>query len=213
MDCNLLVIAGSRTEFSETELQKIDLYLAQGGRLFALFNYFSIKHPTGLEPILAHWGVNVQPTGFRIRKQPSPARMRWFPFQPASGGQSAGGFRVVSLFAAAGQQGEFGKSHAGAPQVDELAFTSPASTLALEPGDPPHAYPLMVAVEQKPVAGVANAHGATRILVVGDSFALATNPSRAWLTAISLATPSTGCSTATRSSRASGRDPSGNSGC
>jgi len=33
MDCNLLIIAGSRTELSETELQKIDQYLAQGGRL------------------------------------------------------------------------------------------------------------------------------------------------------------------------------------
>src|SRR5208282_855256 len=40
-----------------------------------------------------------------------------------------------------------------------------------EPGEPPHAYPVMVAVEQKPVAGVANARGSTRILVVGDSFA------------------------------------------
>ena len=31
----------------------------QGGRLFALFNYASIKQPTGLEPILQRWGVNV----------------------------------------------------------------------------------------------------------------------------------------------------------
>ena len=59
MDCNLLIIAGPRTELSEIELQKIDQYLAQGGRLFVLFNYFSIKRPTGLEPILARWGVNV----------------------------------------------------------------------------------------------------------------------------------------------------------
>src|ERR1039458_7483972 len=51
IDCNLLVIAGPRTELSETELQKINQYLAQGGRLFVLFNYFSIKRPTGLEPI------------------------------------------------------------------------------------------------------------------------------------------------------------------
>ena len=58
-DCNLLIIAGPRAAFSETELQKIDQYLAQGGRLFMLFNYFSIKHPTGLEPILSRWGVNV----------------------------------------------------------------------------------------------------------------------------------------------------------
>ena len=60
---------------------------------------------------------------------------------------------------------------ANAPQVDELVFTSPASTLAGAPGDPPHAYSLMVAVEQKPVAGVANARGTARILVAGDSFA------------------------------------------
>ena len=59
----------------------------------------------------------------------------------------------------------------GAPQVDELAYSSPASTLAGAPGRIPRAYPLMVAVEQKPVAGVANARGTTRILVVGDSFA------------------------------------------
>ena len=58
-DCNLLIIAGPTTALSEPELQKIDQYLAQGGRLFVLFNYFSIKRPTGLEPILAHWGVNV----------------------------------------------------------------------------------------------------------------------------------------------------------
>ena len=35
---------------AETELQKIDQYLAQGGRLFALFNYTSINSPTGLNP-------------------------------------------------------------------------------------------------------------------------------------------------------------------
>ena len=55
-DCNLLIIAGPQSAFSETELQKIDQYLQQGGRLFMLFNYFSIKHPTGLEPILAALG-------------------------------------------------------------------------------------------------------------------------------------------------------------
>ena len=68
---------------------------------------------------------------------------------------------------------------ADAPQVDELAFSSPNSTLA---GDtrrnPPRSYPLMAAVEQKPVAGVANARGTTRILVAGDSFSSAINPSK-----------------------------------
>jgi hypothetical protein len=58
---------------------------------------------------------------------------------------------------------------ANAPQVDELAFSGPASTLAGEPGDTPRSYPLMVAVEQKAVAGVANARGNTRMVIVGDS--------------------------------------------
>ncbi len=40
------------------------------------------------------------------------------------------------------------------------------------PPPPPRSYPLMVAVEQKPVPGVANPRGTTRMIVVGDSFFL-----------------------------------------
>jgi len=49
---------------------------------------------------------------------------------------------------------------AGAPQVDELLLPVRFNSRG-ESGNPPHAYPLMVAVEQKPVAGVANARGTT----------------------------------------------------
>ena len=59
MDCNLLIIAAPTAPLSEPELQKIEEYLKQGGRLLVLFNYDSIKRPTGLEPILQRWGVNV----------------------------------------------------------------------------------------------------------------------------------------------------------
>src|ERR1017187_10378359 len=58
-DCNLLIIAGPTGPLSGLELQKINKYLTQGGRLLMLFNYASIKRPTGLEPILQGWGVNV----------------------------------------------------------------------------------------------------------------------------------------------------------
>ena len=58
-DCNLLIIAAPTTPLSDPELQKIEEYLKQGGRLLALFNYASIKRPTGLEPILQSWGINV----------------------------------------------------------------------------------------------------------------------------------------------------------
>ena len=110
MDCNLLIIAGPRTEFSETELQKIDQYLAQGGRLLALFNYYSIKRPTGLEPILAALGCQRRSRlGSRFAKNSLRQGCGCFQFQPASGGQSAGWLRIVSYFAAAHQPRELGK--------------------------------------------------------------------------------------------------------
>ena len=103
-DCNLLIIAGPRTAFSEAELQKIDQYLAQGGRLFMLFNYFSIKHPTGLEPILARWGVNVMADVVVDRKNTTsgPGRDR-LQLQHASRRQSAHATGAATDFAAAGQ--------------------------------------------------------------------------------------------------------------
>jgi hypothetical protein len=174
MDCNLLIIAGPRTEFSETELQKIDQYLAQGGRLFVLFNYYSIKHPTGLEPILQRWGVYVGPDWVQDLQNTFSTDGRDVIVSSFSQHPVVNpliGSRLYLVLPRHISRVNWENPPTGAPQVDELAFTSPASTLAGEPGNPPHAYPLMVAVEQKPVAGVANARGTTRILVVGDSFA------------------------------------------
>ena len=61
---------------------------------------------------------------------------------------------------------------ADAPKVEELAFSSPQSTLMGDSTAAPRSYPLMAAVEQKTVPGVANTRGTTRIIVVGDSFFL-----------------------------------------
>ena len=61
---------------------------------------------------------------------------------------------------------------ADAPKVDELAFSSPQSTLMGDPTAAPRSYPLMAAVEQKTVPGVANTRGTMRMIVVGDSFFL-----------------------------------------
>jgi hypothetical protein len=58
---------------------------------------------------------------------------------------------------------------ADAPKVDELAFSSPQSTLMGDPAAPPRRYPLIVAIEQKAVPGVANTRGTTRMIVTGDS--------------------------------------------
>jgi hypothetical protein len=61
------------------------------------------------------------------------------------------------------------KRPANAPQVDELLLTSPSATLANDRAEPPQSYPLACAVEQKPVAGVANLRGTTRLIVAGDA--------------------------------------------
>jgi hypothetical protein len=172
MDCNLLIIAGPRTELSETELQKIDQYLAQGGRLLVLFNYYSIKRPTGLEPVLARWGVNVGFDWVQDLKKTISGRdlvVSSFSQHPVVNPLTGSGMYLI-LPRPIGRV-NWQNQPTGAPQVDELAFASPQATLAGTPGEPPRAYSLMVAVEQKPVAGVANARGTTRILVVGDSFA------------------------------------------
>src|SRR5262249_7593421 len=52
LDCNLLVIDGPKGEFQDVELDKISQYLDQGGRLFALFDNYSIDHNLGLENVL-----------------------------------------------------------------------------------------------------------------------------------------------------------------
>jgi len=60
------------------------------------------------------------------------------------------------------------KQVANVPEVTELFATSAGGTLLGNPGEPPHNYPLACAIEQKPVAGVNNPRGNTRIIVVGD---------------------------------------------
>jgi ABC-type uncharacterized transport system involved in gliding motility auxiliary subunit len=173
MDCNLLIIAGPTTPLADPELQKIGDYLKQGGRLLALFNYASIKRPTGLEPILQRWGVNVVPD---VVKDPANTvtgqdiRVRRFGQHPVMNPLTQLSLQMIlprPVEAVAWQN-----PPANAPQVEELAFSSDSSTLLGDSAVPPRSYPLIAAVEQKPVAGVANPRGNTRIIVVGDSFFL-----------------------------------------
>jgi ABC-2 type transport system permease protein len=172
-DCNLLIIAGPRTALSEIELQKIDQYLAQGGRLFALFNYFSLKQPTGLEPILAHWGVEVGSdyvTDPKNTTSGSDVIIYDFAQHPVVDPLTQRAVQLILPRPVGGVHWQ--NPPADAPKVDELAFSSPVSILAREPTDAPRRYPLMAAVEQKPAGGAANARGTTRMIVVGDSFFL-----------------------------------------
>ncbi|HEY3930851.1 MAG TPA: DUF4350 domain-containing protein [Verrucomicrobiae bacterium] len=173
MDCNLLIIAAPTDALSENELQKIGDYLQQGGRLFVLFNYASVKQPTGLEPILQHWGINVVAD---ILKDPHDTmtgqdlKVRRFAQHPAVNALAQHSLQMILPRPV--ESVNWQNPPANAPQVTELAFSGPDSTLAGDPAGTPRSYPVIAAVEQKPVAGAATLRGNTRIIVAGDSIFL-----------------------------------------
>ena len=174
-DCNLLIIAGPQSEFSQSELLKIDKYLQQGGRLFVLFNYLYVRHPTGLEPILQQWGVNVGTDTVVDRQHTTSASAQdviVFNFSSHPAVNPLTQLALQMVLPRPISKVDWKNPPANAPKVDELAFSGPQSTLMGDTVAPPRSYPLMTAVEQKAVPGMANPRGITRLIVVGDSLFL-----------------------------------------
>lgn len=170
LDCNLLIIAGPSHLLTEPELTQIGKYLHEGGRLLVLFGYNSLGHPTGLESILQSWGLGVlddvaQDADHTISSRDivvttfndknsvvnslSDVKLDIYLPRP-----------IVKLK----QPG----TGANQPEVDELFATSPGGTLVNDHSQQPQNIPLACSVEQKPVAGVTNPRGNTRIVAVGD---------------------------------------------
>jgi len=177
MDCNLLIIAGPTAPpappLSGPELQKIDQYLAQGGRLLVMFSIFSIHQPNGLESILQKWGVNVVADYVKDPQNTQDGQdvvVRKFSQHPVVSSIADNSVQMILPRPIASISP--GNSSANAPQVDEIAFSGDSSTLAENASAPPRSYPLIAAIEQKPVAGVANPRGDARIIVAGDSLFL-----------------------------------------
>jgi hypothetical protein len=169
LDANLLVIAGPTTPIPDFELQKIEEYLAQGGRLLALFNFTTIGKETGLENILARWGVQV---GKATVKDPentmsgSDVIVSEFGKHPLVNPLLAS--RLHLVLPRAIRKSAAASSAADAPKVEELAFTGPQGTTG-EPGATPGAIPVMVAVEKGALQGVVTERGNTRMVIVGES--------------------------------------------
>ncbi len=158
-DCRLLIIAGPRLAFAPEVLDKIDRYLKQGGRMFALFNNGGILHPSGLERVLtgvvSRYGSHplIKPfigTGLYLVRPRSVTKVR--------------------------------SSGADAPQVDLLASTGPEGRVVTDiradgrsyrtPNDVVGEIPLMAAIEKGGLRNVSADRGATRIVVTGDSYFL-----------------------------------------
>ena len=170
MDCNLLIIAAPKAEFSEPELKKIDQYLRDGGRLFAIFSYASITRPTGLEPILQRWGVNVLADYVKDPKNTQDGQdvvVRKFGQHPLVNPLTA--YALQMVLPRPVMKINAPNPPANAPQVTELAFSSDTSTLAVNSAEAPRSYSLIAAVEQKPVAGVSNPRGNSRLVIAGDA--------------------------------------------
>jgi len=170
-DCNLLVIAGPSGAFKDLELQKVDQYLKEGGRLLIMLGSDSLKQASGLEPILQRWGVNVVADVVQDRTHTITGQdilTQLYGKHPVVDSLSENEMQII--FPRPVVKISVSDPSANAPEVTELVMTSPEATLYNDRALAPHSYPLACAVEQKPAAGVTNPRGNTRIIVVGDSY-------------------------------------------
>ncbi len=173
LDCNLLIIAAPTAKLADSELQKIDKYLAEGGRLLVLLNYASIERTTGLEPILQRWGVNVLADYIKDPQNSITGQdVKIREFNPQTFVAPLTQLSLQMILPRPVMKVNWQDPPANAPQVNELALTGATALLAGDPSAAPHRYPVLAAVEQKPVAGVVNRRGNTRIVVAGDSIFL-----------------------------------------
>jgi len=186
-DCQLLIVAGPRQPLDESELAKIEDYLRRGGRLFALLNNLALGGRSGLEQVLARWGVGAgdkaildprhSPTG---RDLLTAQRNDRHPIMKALASDSEANRILLVLPRAVGKL-QSAAPRPDAPKVDVLAATSEGGTEVSEfrngvPYPNPYqdrqgVFPLIAAVEDN-IQGVSTERGSTRMVVVGDSLCL-----------------------------------------
>jgi hypothetical protein len=168
-DCSLLIIAGPRDVIPATELQKVEYYLNRGGRLLVLFNFASVRKDTGLEAMLARWGVDV---GRNVVTDPDNTirgtDVIVSRFSQHALVNSLQHSRLHLTLPRSVGRLKLGAEAADAPRVEEVAFSGPR---ALASGDSVHKapFPLVVAVEKGTLKDVITERGSTRMVVVGDS--------------------------------------------
>ena len=173
-DCQLLIIAGPRHTLSSEELERIDNYLNHGGRAFILLLNPGIERvkKSGLEKILANWGVAV---GDGLVTDSSQAKsgqnnvLYVGNFGQHDIVRPLAGSRLGLVFPHAVRPQAGVSRAADTAKVVELAFTTERGK---EAGLARGAVPLMVAVEKGTIPGVAADTGSTRLVVVGDSLFL-----------------------------------------
>lgn len=179
-ECNLLIVAGPQVAYQEEELNKIQTYLENGGRMLVLLRPFK---QSGLASLLSNWNVkiggadcivgdrwNSYNKGFAI----GITNLAAHPVtQPLIGSQIVMNMpRWVAPLPTK-------ESEADAPDVQTLALTSKGGwegryvfserRIVSVPNGLSGQISLGVAVEKGAVPGVSANHGATRLIVAGES--------------------------------------------
>jgi len=169
-DCNLLIIAGPRRPIPQVELEQIEKYLDQGGRLFAAFDMFSVTNHIGLENTLAKWGVEVSHSFVRdLVKTHTRHDVEVENFANHPVVNPLTGAFLYMLEPRQVKKIDPPSATVDVPKVQEIAFSSPRSLLSDNSLSEPAALPIMAAVERGAPKGVATERGTTRILVCGDA--------------------------------------------
>jgi hypothetical protein len=182
----LLIIAGARNPLERGELDKLDKFLNQGGRMLLLFNWDALdrntgRDRTGLLNLASSWGVDV---GQNVV------------LDPANNQAGAEGNLIVSDFGShpvvnplrrsrlqlfmprTVKPRTSGASGADAPAVKELllssdkALTGRRSGEVIEQEGTGRTQSLAVAVEKGTIQGMSADRGTTRMILLGDSFCL-----------------------------------------
>jgi hypothetical protein len=180
-DCSLLIIPGPVNKFSKVELDRIDAYLRQGGRLFVTFRECLTPKPvaTGLETLLANWNVDVGMNVVQDRaneKSNGDAEVIARNFGQHAITRTLLRSSLDLIYPRMIASRAIGAIRADAPKATELVFTSDHGVAAhiinakLEGEiDRQGRIPLAIAVEKGSIQGVAADKGTTRIVVVGNS--------------------------------------------
>jgi ABC-type uncharacterized transport system involved in gliding motility auxiliary subunit len=187
-DCQLLIVAGPQEhKFDPGEMEKINKYLNQGGRLLALLSYLRSRHATtGFERLLANWGVTVG-EDYAFDKQDSVRGFdvvctNYSPHPVVKPLQDAG-LQLYLLWARSVWPPQSAQQSPDAPKVQTLLSTSAAGWTASDLSadgvpkvnprrDRQGVIPLAVAVEKGSIQGLSADRGSTRMVVVGESMFL-----------------------------------------
>jgi ABC-type uncharacterized transport system involved in gliding motility auxiliary subunit len=174
--CNVLIVAGPTQAIPDLELDKIDQYLEQGGRLLALFNSGSLNKDTGLEKLFTKWGVAVG-NNVVIDPEHSPTSSMdelivsaFSDKHPITNPLLLYGIEFMRPRTVGDIKSR--TQAADAPKVTIIAASGVQSFLKEDPSHR-HSLPLAVAVEKGAIKDVVTERGTTRIVVIGDSYCFA----------------------------------------